>query len=115
MKPDVWWVDAGWYPCDYNWARIGTWHADPARFPNGLSPIGKACGENGARLLLWFEPERVVAGEEIDREHSEWLLKLTNSDGHVNDNRLFDLGNPQAREWLKNKINGLIKEYGVRV
>lgn len=115
MKPDVWWVDAGWYPCDYNWARIGTWHADPARFPNGLAPIGKACGENGARLLLWFEPERVVAGEEIDREHSEWLLKLTNSDGHVNDNRLFDLGNHEAREWLKNKINGLIKEYGVRV
>ena len=38
---DVWWIDAGWYPC-YNakdqqrrWWETGTWVPDPARFPMG--------------------------------------------------------------------------------
>ena len=79
MKPDVWWIDAGWYPCDYNWPRIGTWKVDEARFPRGLAPIGEACKENDIDFLLWFEPERVRKGEEIDREHPEWLLSVGES------------------------------------
>ena len=38
---DVWWIDAGWYPC-YNakdqqrrWWETGTWVPDPAAFPMG--------------------------------------------------------------------------------
>ena len=52
MKPDVWWIDAGWYPCDYNWPRIGTWKVDEARFPRGLAPIGEACKENDKERIL---------------------------------------------------------------
>ena len=110
MKPDVWWIDAGWYPCDYNWPRIGTWKVDEARFPRGLAPIGEACKENDIDFLLWFEPERVRKGEEIDREHPEWLLSVGESD-----NKLFDLGNPEARAWITDRVNSIIKASGVKI
>jgi len=110
IKPDVWWIDAGWYPCDYNWPRIGTWKVDEARFPRGLAPIGEACRENDIDFLLWFEPERVRAGEEIDREHPEFLLSLDGSE-----NKLFDLGNPEAREWMTDRVDSIIKASGVKI
>ena len=110
MKPDVWWIDAGWYPCDYNWPCIGTWKVDEVRFPRGLAPIGKACKENDIDLLLWFEPERVRKGEEIDLEHPEFLLSVDGSD-----NRLFDLGNPEARAWMTDRVDSIIKSSGVKI
>ncbi len=110
MKPDVWWIDAGWYPCDYNWPRIGTWKVDENRFPRGLAPIGKACKENDIDFLLWFEPERVRKDEEIDREHPEFLLSVEG-----NDNKLFDLGNPEAREWITDRVDSIIKASGVKI
>lgn len=110
MKPDIWWIDAGWYPCDYNWPRIGTWKVDEARFPRGLAPIGEACKENDIDFLLWFEPERVRKGEEIDREQPEWLLSVDESE-----NKLFDLGNPEAREWITDRVDSIIKASGVKI
>ena len=115
MKPDIWWVDAGWYPCDYDWTRTGTWHPDPERFPNGLAPLGKACEENGVQLMVWFEPERVRGGEELDVKHPEWLLTKKNADGAVDHNRLLDLGNPEALSWLIEHVDSIIKESHIKI
>ena len=115
MKPDIWWVDAGWYPCDYDWPRTGTWHPDPERFPNGLAPLGEACDENGVQLMVWFEPERVRGGEELDREHPEWLLTKKNADRAVDHNRLLDLGNPEALSWLIEHVDSIIKESHIKI
>ncbi len=110
LVPDLWWIDAGWYKCDYNWPKTGTWKPDPERFPRGLGPIGEACDKIGARFLLWFEPERVTEGSELDTLHPEWLLP-TGRDG----NKLLNLGNPAAREWLTDRVDSLIKESHIRV
>jgi alpha-galactosidase len=112
---DVWWIDAGWYPC-FNkegvrkWPETGTWEPDPERFPNGLKPVSDAAAGYDADLLLWFEPERVRPGTALDREHPEWLL---NAEG--NDNRLLFLGNPAAQEWLTDHVCGLIREHGIGI
>ena len=76
---DVWWIDAGWYPCydkqhQRKWWETGTWEPDPERFPNGLKPVSDCAARHGADLLVWFEPERVRPGTRLDREHPEWLL-----------------------------------------
>jgi alpha-galactosidase len=112
---DVWWIDAGWYPCrdekgDKRWWRTGTWEPDPERFPNGFKQVSKRVTENGARLLVWFEPERVYAGSKLDNEHSEWLLKI-----RENPSRLLNLGNPECRRWLTDHICKLIKDDGIRI
>lgn len=109
MKPDIWWFDAGWYPCSFDWPQTGTWRHDPARFPNGLTPVGLACEAADAQLLLWFEPERVRKGTALWNEHPEWLLK------NDSDQALLDLGDPACCDWLITHINGLIKEYHVHL
>jgi alpha-galactosidase len=115
MPIDVWWIDAGWYPCRNKdgirkWPETGTWVPDPERFPNGFKPVSDCAASHAARLLVWFEPERVRPGSQLDREHPEWLLK---ADG--TENRLLNLGDPAAWQWLTDHICTLIRENGVRI
>lgn len=111
QKPDIWWMDAGWYNCDHKWyENVGTWDCDRERFPNGLGEIGKFCEDHGVRFLVWFEPERVRKNTFLWKEHPEWLLRCDSSE-----NYLFDLGNPDACKWLSNYINERIDEYHIHI
>ena len=113
VKPDIWWIDAGWYVCgDHDWPLIGTWEVNKANFPNGLAPIGEECKKNDIQLLLWFEPERVVAGTWLDQNHPEWLLHRADPN---DPNILFNYANPEALEWMTERINKIIKESGVNI
>ena len=112
---DLWWIDAGWYPC-YNenrqrdWPVVGTWRPDPERFPRGLKSVSDALDRHGAKLLLWFEPERVRDGTQLEIEHPEWLLKMDDQG-----NSLLNLGNPQCRQWLTDHVCKLIRDNGVKI
>lgn len=112
---DVWWIDAGWYPC-YNedhvrrWWRTGSWEPDSERFPIGLKPISDRAAQHGADLLLWFEPERVQPGTKLDIERPQWLLKIPD-----NDNGLLNLGNPECRIWLTEHICQFIHDNGIKI
>ena len=108
LKPDLWWMDAGWYPCEGDWTRTGTWEADPARLPHGLRPVTDYLHEKGIRGNLWFEPERVRAGTWLATQHPEWVL-AGDGDG------LLDLGNPEAWNWLVERVDRLITEYGIDI
>jgi alpha-galactosidase len=115
IYPDVWWIDAGWYPC-YNkegvrrWWITGTWKPDPERFPRGLQPVSDRAARDGASLLMWFEPERVQPGTELDVEHPQWLLRAKGDD-----NGLLYLGNPEARQWLTERVCQLIRDNGIKI
>ncbi len=118
IRPDVWWVDAGWYPCDFQWSKVGTWRPNPAHFPNGLGALGEKCKKEGIQLLLWFEPERVRSESELAQAHPEWLL----SDGCPEDDHppmrggsLLNLGNAACCDWLIGHVDALIKESHVQV
>jgi alpha-galactosidase len=112
---DVWWIDAGWYPC-YNkdherkWPITGSWEPDPERFPRGMKAVSDRAAWGGADLLVWFEPERVRPGTELDVEHPEWLLRTPDSE-----NGLLNLGNPECRRWLTDHVCKLIQDNGIRI
>jgi len=111
ITPEVFWLDAGWYAgcSETGWgSNVGNWSVAQDRFPNGLKPVSDAAHKVGAKFMVWFEPERVYQGTMIDREHSDWLLRLPG-----NKNSLFNLGNPQARLWLTDLITKLMKENGI--
>lgn len=115
VRPDVLWMDAGWYPCDHEWQHLGDWQADPERFPNGLMPIGKKCREEGIDFLLWFEPERVFTGTKLEQTHPEWMLRMTNSDGSVDPYCLTNLADPRCLEYIIDLVDGILKESGATV
>ncbi|MBV9849880.1 MAG: alpha-galactosidase, partial [Armatimonadetes bacterium] len=108
LPADHWWIDAGWYPCHGNWYNVGTWQEDPTEFPDGLRTVTDHARSLGMKQILWFEPERVTPGSELDLQHPEWLIRLPGQD-----NRLFNLGLPAAREFLTDLISQRITEYGV--
>jgi len=116
IKPDYWWIDAGWYDYKDYWLNVGTWRPNKKRFPNGLHPVSDHLHANDMKLILWFTPECATRGSLIDRTHPEWLLKggaewwmghaLIQGEfpAHVNDSGLtlfedvaaFGTGNPDA-------------------
>ncbi len=112
---DVWWIDAGWYPCEHTdgrrgWWFVGTWEPDPKRFPHGLKPVSDHAARSGADLLIWFEPERVFADQSLDRDHPEWLVTLPDENS-----RLLTLGRPDCRQWLTDHVCRLIQENGIKI
>lgn len=120
--PDIWWIDAGWYPCKdeegvKHWVRTGKWYPDPEKFPNGLGPVGQVCDEHGIQLLLWFEPERVMLNYWPKENPDEYVLKLRvpANNAWLDANGLLDLGNDECREWLTNRVKNVMKEGHVKV
>ncbi|MDI9603612.1 MAG: alpha-galactosidase [Acidobacteriota bacterium] len=104
---DYWWMDAGWYPNESGWGQTGTWEVDQQRFPGGLRPITDHGHERGVRSIVWFEPERVATGAWLYETHPEWLLGV---DGQQ---KLLNLGHPEAREWLTEHVHGLLESEGI--
>ena len=115
LKPESFWLDAGWYTDagDYasgkNWYNTaGNWTPDPERFPDGLRPIADYIHEKAdATFMVWFEPERVYKGSLWDCEHPEWMLAAGG------DNRLFNLGNPEACRWMSRTIGDFLEQSGI--
>lgn len=115
VLPELFWLDAGWYTgCGINkengswWQNVGNWTVDKERFPDGLRSVADAVHETGAKFMVWFEPERVRPGTQIDVEHPEWLIKIPGRD-----DLLFDLGNLEARAWLTDYISDFIRKQGI--
>ncbi|MGI6495795.1 MAG: alpha-galactosidase [Kiritimatiellia bacterium] len=118
---DFIWVDAGWYgpsssisPDEFSgdWAQhVGNWSINPAAHPDGLRPVSDAAQAGGMDFLVWFEPERAICGTPLTREHPEWFLGDTSSEGAT---LLFNLGDPEARAWLTDAISDFIGKQGIR-
>ncbi len=106
IRLDYWWMDAGWYPCDGQWPKTGTWEIDESRFPGGFKPITGHAHDKGVRIIVWFEPERVHSGTWLTENHPEWIHG-------GKDGGLLKLGEPEVREWLTNHVDKLITEQGI--
>jgi alpha-galactosidase len=116
LIPECFWLDAGWHVGahdpehgKYCLNTNGTWIADPERFPNDLRELADEAHSLGAKFMVWFEPERVSPGSLYTRLHPEWLLKESDS----NENRLVNLANPEAVEWLSREIGDYMEKNGI--
>lgn len=100
---DYWWMDAGWYPCEGQWLKTGTWEPDTVRFPHGLRAISDHALAKGIKTLVWFEPERVGGGW-LSQNHPEWRI-----------GPLLNLGNPEAWRWLTDHVDGQLTSQGIHL
>jgi alpha-galactosidase len=134
LSADFYWIDAEWFGDGPWFVNPGNWQVKKQLYPDGFKPLSDALHESGRKLLLWFEPERVCEGTTWDRELGRWLLtvppgrrvyrwdKQTFPDwvkseslrNQIRENdKLFDLGNPQARQFLTDFISDRIREWGL--
>ena len=119
---DLFVLDAGWYrgagrngDDDFT-SGLGSYTADPARFPSGLRSLAERAEALGLRFGLWVEPERVAA-ENIGRNgiDERWLATR---DGRyvpgVSQSRApaaqICLADASARQWVLDRLTALIDE-----
>ncbi|MDX9973293.1 MAG: NPCBM/NEW2 domain-containing protein, partial [FCB group bacterium] len=98
-----WWMDAGWYVNETGWPNTGTWEVDTKRFPRGLRSITDYAHGKGLKSIVWFEPERVTPGTWQYVNQPEWL------NGKGDGQKLLNLGNRVAWDWLVGHISGFIE------
>ena len=121
IKLDYWILDAGWFPYEKEWwDTIGTWTPDPARFPKGIRPIADAAHKTGVKFVLWYEPERVTPNSWLAANHRDWVLPRPGAPASVpklseEKHGILNLGNPEARKWLVDYLDGMFKAEGIDV
>jgi alpha-galactosidase len=129
------WMDAGWYGTDRpvdefqifgkeDWfLHAGNWRVNEVPHPDGkgLRPISDAAHAKGMKFLLWFEPERAVVGTPLTVQHPDWFIGevTTHFEGSTARPlvkfRMFDFGNPAARQFMIDSISDLIDKEGIDV
>ncbi len=109
---EAYWIDACWYGSGKDWAaEVGNWQINRRAFPRGLKPISEAAHKKGMKFVVWFEPERARAESTLAAEHPEFLLKSQDNSAYL----LFNLGMPEAREYMTDLISSVIAESGIDV
>ena len=112
VKLGYWWMDVGWYyktgtqSLDQNWLPTGTWYVDESRFPSKFRDVSDYAHSVGTKTILWFEPEvvRLPVGQlGATSVKKEWLLPKSST-------KLVNYGNPEAREWLLERVCTVLKE-----
>jgi alpha-galactosidase len=108
---EYYWIDAEWYGqsgAGGSWpVNVGNWTVKPDLYPAGFKPLSNALRKAGRELMLWFEPERVFKGTPWQQAHRDWLFD------RGGENFLFNLGHPQARQFLTEFISARIDEFGL--
>ncbi len=142
LPMDYYWIDAEWFGQGPWWKNVGNWEAKKDLYPLGFKPISDLLHSSGRKFLLWFEPERVCEGTPWYTEHAQWLLEVPKdkrvyrgfgakgdwdvpqSDprwiineserNQIQENdRLFNLAIPEARQFLTDFISRKINEFGL--
>ncbi len=110
-------VDAGWYagagasgPFDFD-SGLGSWSADPARFPDGLEALTQYAHSLGMKFGLWVEPERVnlsqVGGSGCAMKHC-WRRPAAITDRTTPLKCAWPA--TAARQWLFDRLTQLLDE-----
>lgn len=110
-------LDAGWYPgagkngvWDFD-TGLGTWKADPDRFPNGLRPLAEFAHDSGMKFGLWVEPARVSL-ETVGQPGLAQESFLAKRDGrNVSENSgQICFGSRAAWKWVFDQLTRLIDD-----
>jgi len=127
---DCYWIDAGWYGAAHeteeyqslkteDWFfHVGDWRPNPIVHPDGLKPVSDAAHAAGMKFLLWFEVERAIESSPWVSEHPDWYFRKRNAStlcGRTCHWRVFNFGNPEARQAMTDHMARLIADNGIDV
>ena len=107
-------IDAGWYTgadthdtSDFE-SGLGTWTADPKRFPGGLKALTDYAHSLGLKFGIWVEPERVDRSIVGDDGLDESSLATANRSYQSPTTALVCLSGEAGRQWVMNRLTALI-------
>ena len=106
-------IDCGWYAqAGRSWEmNMGDWRVNREQFPEGLSAAARAIREAGMRAGLWYEAE--ICGRESDAfSLAEHQLRRFGAPITAGFRRFWDMRAPWVREYLSEKVAGVLAENG---
>ena len=108
-------IDDGWFGHrNYDDTSLGDWFANPAKFPDGLAPVGRQVHELGMKLGLWFEPEMISRDSVLFETHPEWVLADPDVEPSVGRHQyLLDMTRPEVIDYLEQVMSATIREGGI--
>jgi alpha-galactosidase len=96
---------------DLGWARsIGDWHADPAKFPNGLGALSDYVHSLGMKFGLHFALAEADPSSPVLRDNPDWSAT---EDSNYFGAASLCLSNKPAQDWLIQEGIRMIDEYHV--
>jgi alpha-galactosidase len=104
---EYYWIDAEWYGAGSWAADVGSWGVNRKLYPEGFKPLSDALKATDRKLMVWFEPERVMKGTEWAKAHPEWMFDVGA------DTLLLNLGNKEACKFVTEYISQKIDEFGL--
>ncbi|MBC7443422.1 MAG: alpha-galactosidase [Ramlibacter sp.] len=106
-------LDDGWFTGRADDRRaLGDWFVDPVAWPAGLHPLVKHVRALGLDFGLWVEPEMVSLDSDVARAHPDWVLGPKGS-ATWRFQRVLDLSNPDAVDWVFDRLTALLAEYPI--
>ncbi len=108
-------LDDGWFGGRrHDGAGLGDWWVSEDVYPQGLHRIVNRVKELGMEFGLWFEPEMVNPDSDLYRAHPDWVLGVDGVEAVPSRGQLtLDLTKREVFDYLFEKINALITEYGI--
>ena len=108
-------TDAGWF--EGGWPDgVGNWTPRKDAYPDGMAPVAEAARQGGQIYGLWFEPERVVEGTWVEKNHPEWLLSSAHGPRwSPKKTYLLNFGLEEVQDWFFGVIEEFMKLPGFRV
>ena len=104
-------TDAGWFTGGWP-DGAGNWDPRKDAYPDGIGPVAAAAKEEGMSYGLWFEPERVIHGTAIHRQHPEWCLSSQDGAEHT---YLLNFGLPDVQDYFFGIVSEFMALPGFRV
>jgi alpha-galactosidase len=107
-------LDAGWYTGagrddDHDFeSGLGTWDADPSRFPSGLRALSDYAHGLGMSFGLWVEPERLDRSAMDGTSLNERWLATSGGGYQSAHTAQICLASSVAREYLFGKLTALL-------
>jgi len=108
-------LDDGWFRGRRDdTAGLGDWFVDEDVWPDGLGPLIERVRGLGMEFGLWVEPEMVNLDSDLAREHPDWILRGRDElPVPARQQYVLDLANPDAWEYLLDRLDALLAEYDI--
>lgn len=120
-------IDVGWYVTEGNigkklgWdVNLGDWIVDKSKFPNGLKPVFAETKKMGLNSGLWISVGTVSRKTaKVFKDNPEWAVEDVNGEAENlhssgKDNMITMCFGTAWKDDIKNKILGLVKEFGLK-
>ncbi len=96
---------------DLGWAKqIGDWHADPAKFPNGLKAFADYVHALGMKFGVHLTPAEASPNSPILQVNPDWT---SSESDHYFGSLSLCLAHAPVKNWVVNEIVRVIDEYSV--